>query len=44
MLQFVAHGVAMGDGDQEVKDIADYITTGVEDDGIANGLKYYGLI
>ncbi len=44
MLEFVAHGIAMGDGDQETKDIADYITTGVDEDGIANGLKYFGLI
>ena len=44
MLEFVAHGIAMGDGDQETKDIADYITTGVDEDGIANGLRYFGLI
>lgn len=44
MLEFVAHGVAMGNGDENVKAIADYITTGVEDDGIANGLKHFGLI
>ena len=44
MLEFVAHGVAMGDGDQETKDVADYVTTGVEEDGIANGLRYFGLI
>lgn len=44
MLEFVAHGVAMGDGDPEVLKVADYITTGVEEDGIANGLKYFGLI
>lgn len=44
MLQYVAHGVAMGNSEQEVRKAADYVTTGVEEDGIANGLKYYGLI
>jgi len=44
MLKFVAHGIAMGDGDEEVKNVADYVTTGVEEDGIAHGLKHFGLI
>lgn len=44
MLKFVAHGVAMGSGDKIAMEAADFITTGVEDDGIANGLKHYGLI
>jgi len=44
MLAYVAHGIAMGDGDAEVKNVANYITTGVDEDGIANGLKYFGLI
>ncbi len=44
MLQFVAHGVAMGDGSLEAKEAAEFITTGVDEDGIENGLKHYGLI
>lgn len=44
MLKFVAHGVAMGSGDKIAMEAADFITTGVEDDGIENGLKHYGLI
>lgn len=44
MLQYVAHGIAMGDSDREALNVADYVTTGVDDDGIANGLKYFGLI
>lgn len=44
MLEYVAHGIAMGDGDLEAKNVADYITNGVDEDGIANGLKYFGLI
>lgn len=44
MLEFVAHGIAMGNSDQKALAVADYITTGVEEDGIANGLKHFGLI
>ena len=44
MLSYVAHSVAMGNGTQEVKETAEYVTTGVMDDGIYNGLKHYGLI
>ena len=44
MLAYVAHGIAMGNSEKEVLKVADYVTTGVEEDGIANGLKYYGLI
>lgn len=44
MLAFVAHGIAMGSGEENTKAVADYVTTGVEDDGIANGLKHFGLI
>lgn len=44
MLQYVAHSVAMGDGMQEAKDAAEYVTTALWEDGIYNGLKHYGLI
>ena len=44
MLAYVAHSVAMGNGTEEVKKAAEYITTEVTEDGIYNGLKYYGLI
>ena len=44
MLQFVAHGVAMGNGTEDAKDAAEYVTTGIHADGIHNGLTYYGLI
>lgn len=44
MLKFVRHGVAMGSGDKIAMDAADFITTGIAEDGIANGLKHYGLI
>ena len=44
MLKYTAHSVAMGDGMQEAKDAAEYITTALWEDGIYNGLKHYGLI
>ncbi len=44
MLNHVAIGVAMGNANPEVKAIADYVTDDVDSDGIANGLKYFGVI
>ena len=44
MLKHVAIGVAMGNANPEVKEIADYITTDVDDDGIFNALQYFKVI
>lgn len=44
MLQFVAHGIAMGNATEDAKEAAEYITTEIQADGIQNGLAYYGLI
>lgn len=44
MLSYVAHGIAMGNGCDEAKRTAEFVTTAMEEDGIANGLKHYGLI
>ncbi len=44
MLEYCAHSVAMGDGMQEAKDVAEYVTTGLWEDGIYNALKHYELI
>lgn len=44
MLVKAGHGIAMGNGFEEVKKAAEYVTTGINDDGVANGLKHYGLI
>lgn len=44
MLKHVAIGVAMGNANPEVKEIADYITTDVDDDGIWNALNYFKVI
>ncbi|MCR4716154.1 MAG: Cof-type HAD-IIB family hydrolase [Lachnospiraceae bacterium] len=44
MLEYAAHSVAMGNAVEAVKEMSEYITTDVNDDGIYNGLKAYGLI
>ncbi|WP_265455697.1 Cof-type HAD-IIB family hydrolase [Enterococcus sp. HY326] len=44
MLTHVGYGVAMGNGRQEVKEIADFVTHSNESDGIAFAMKHYGVI
>ncbi|HPJ23286.1 MAG TPA: Cof-type HAD-IIB family hydrolase [Bacillota bacterium] len=44
MLKAVRHGIAMGNATDEVKAAAEFVTTDVNDYGVANGLKHYGLI
>ena len=44
MLQYTAHSVAMGDGMQQAKDAAEYVTAPLWEDGIYQACKYYGLI
>lgn len=44
MLEAAGHGIAMGNGMQEVKDAAEFVTTDINDDGVMNGLRHYGLI
>ena len=44
MLKSVGTGVAMGNAGENVKKIADYVTTDVDGDGIRNALKHFKLI
>lgn len=44
MLEHVAIAVAMGNADDEVKKIADYVTDDVDHDGIMKALQHYQLI
>lgn len=44
MLQHVPHSVAMGNATDEVKAAAKYVTTSVDEDGIATALKRFGLL
>ncbi len=44
MLEFASIGVAMGNANDSVKFHADYVTSHIEEDGIANALKHFGII
>lgn len=44
MLEMCGIGVAMGNGNDEIKKHADYITTDIDDNGIYNALKYFKVI
>ena len=44
MIQAVGVGVAMGNALDSLKQQADYVTTSVDDDGILNALRHYGLV
>lgn len=44
MLQCVGYGVAMGNGTQEIKEIANYVTDDIHKDGVYKALKYLKLI
>lgn len=44
MIQFAGIGVAMGNGEEAVKAVADYVTADIDDDGIEKALKHYKLI
>lgn len=44
MIAYVSHGIAMGNGTEDIKAQADYVTDAVEKDGIEKALKHFGLI
>jgi Cof subfamily protein (haloacid dehalogenase superfamily) len=44
MLQTAGTGIAMGNGLNEAKKAADFVTKSVDEDGIYHGLKHFGLI
>lgn len=44
MLRFAAIGIAMGNASDEVKAAANYVTTSVDEDGIANALQHFGIL
>ena len=44
MFECCAFNVAMGNGGEEIKAAADYVTTDVNDDGIYNAFQYLKLI
>lgn len=44
MLKTVNIGIAMGNGEEQVKRIANYVTTDIDNNGIYNASKHYKLI
>ena len=44
MVRDVAVGVAMGNACDELKAVADYITSSVDEDGVSRALEHFGLI
>ncbi|WP_314060032.1 Cof-type HAD-IIB family hydrolase [uncultured Vagococcus sp.] len=44
MLQSVGLGVAMGNANEDIKLLADYVTTSNTEDGIYNALRHYNII
>lgn len=44
MMEVVEHGVAMGNGSDQIKQVANYVTDDVDENGIYHALKHYGLI
>ena len=44
MIRYAGIGVAMGNGSEAVKAVADFVTADIDDDGIEKALKHYDLI
>ncbi|XME04570.1 Cof-type HAD-IIB family hydrolase (plasmid) [Lachnospiraceae bacterium C1.1] len=44
MLEYVEHGIAMGNGTCEAKEVSEYVTDDIHENGIYNALKHYKLI
>lgn len=44
MLRFAGIGVAMGNAEEQVKQAADYVTSDIDADGIANALRHFGIL
>jgi Cof subfamily protein (haloacid dehalogenase superfamily) len=44
MLRYVDHSICMGNGTAPAKEVAEYITRDIHEDGIYRALEHYGLI
>ncbi len=44
MIKAAGIGIAMGNANESVKEIADHVTSSVDDDGISNALRHFGII
>lgn len=43
MLEAAGHGIAMGNAAAELKAVAEYVTSDIDDDGVARAMRRYGL-
>ena len=44
MIKYAGIGVAMGNAGEAVKLAADYVTTSVDEDGVGNALRHFGIL
>ena len=44
MIRYVGTGVAMGNGTPWVKEIADYVTAPIDEDGLWKAFEHLGLV
>lgn len=44
MLKFAGHAIAMGNGNDHVKSVSEYVTDTIENNGFITAMKHYGLI
>lgn len=44
MLEFVGHGIAMGNASHAAREAAEYVTADIHEDGIYKAMRHYGLI
>lgn len=44
MIDCVGTGIAMGNGSEDIKKAADYVTDSLHDDGLYNALEHFGLL
>ncbi|MBR3068672.1 MAG: HAD-IIB family hydrolase, partial [Lachnospiraceae bacterium] len=44
MISFAGIGVVMGNGTERMKEIADYVTASVDEGGVVEALRHFGLI
>lgn len=44
MIESVEHGVAMGNSVQKIKDVAEYVTDDIDNDGLEKAFKKYNII
>lgn len=44
MIEAVGHGIAMGNGTKQIKEIAEYVTAPLHEDGVKQAMEHYGLI